>query len=71
MLSKKLCRRCIDSSRAVVYRWNKSWNQFDEKNWSHDYVVCPAALDIWWSTLSHPPEWCPLALEHVVLNQDK
>ena len=67
MLSKEVCRSCIDS------RWGGSasvWREHDDAEWERGVVSC--GVDIlprdFWSARVHelPPEWCPYAVEHVV-----
>ena len=65
MLSKDVCRKCINSAARDGLRVS-SWGLMDDKRWEHGEVLCE---DFWQSKRSiqePPPEWCPYIVEHVV-----
>jgi len=78
MLSKGVCRRCIDDASNWDLDNLGGWNFLAESEWvSWRQVVCPWAVvrvSGNWSpgtsrrvkTDERAPRWCPYVLEHVV-----
>jgi len=68
MLSKKICKKCIN--KKFIVKWRKN----DEMNWTHfDKVFCAYSfekdVDGFISIQDAPPPACPFLLEYTLENQ--
>lgn len=71
MLSKKVCKSCIN--RYDKYGWQKN----DDKQWTKGFIVCPEKIDVtifsvnYTNSRNRPPKGkCPYYLEHLLKNKD-
>jgi len=65
MLSKEICKKCINSE--------DKWDKYDEKNWKKFCeVICLIGHEGRPDNISikeEPPENCPFTLEHIMETQ--
>jgi len=75
MLSKKICKRCINAFQSYD---RPSWSLDDEYYWREKRLRCRRGLKkyVRWDGRGSdvlidagPPEWCPFALEHLMETQ--
>jgi hypothetical protein len=70
MLTKAICKRCIDHWAEAVDQPDKAWFREDERAWDENGKVC-CPEDCGWIDIDEIPLQCRYRLEYLMKNEEK